>query len=435
MIYNKKMETIAPDELEQLQLERLQATLNRACRNVASYKRAVEERKIDIEKIRSLSNLREFPFTTKDDLRAAYPYGMFAVPLRDIVRIHASSGTTGKPIVIGYTKNDIDRWTSLMARSLTAAGLTAHDVVQVAFNYSLFTGGLGFHYGAEKIEASVIPTSSGGNLAEQVLLMKDFKTTALVTTPSYGLALANLFHSMDIPSAELFLKAGIFGAEPWSETVRTQIEEKLHITAYDCYGVSEIMGPGVACECEQKNGLHINEDHFIVEVINPVTLDLAPDGQEGELVFTTITKEGFPLIRYRTGDLARILEGPCACGRTLRRMSRVMGRTDDQIAFQGIKVFPSQIQEIALSFEGIAPNMRIVLDRKDDADTLEVQICVQDDAGFIDEIRKLEQLRTDIQRRLETDLGVSPRVIFVEPATLAVKEHEKNLRVIDKRTL
>ena len=268
---------------------------------------------------------------------------------------------------------------------------------------------------------------------EQILIMKDFKTTALVTTPSYGLALANLFQSMNIPSAEMFLKAGIFGAEPWSETVRERIEEKLRIVAYDCYGVSEIMGPGVACECHEKNGLHINEDHFIVEVINPSTLSGVADGDEGELVFTTITKEGFPLIRYRTGDLARILPGPCACGRTLRRMSRVVGRTDDQIAIQGVKVFPSQLQEIAVSFEGIAPTMRIVLDRSGDSDTMEVQITVHDDVGFIDDMRKLEKLRSDIVKKIETDVGISPKVIFVEPATLAVKEHEKNLRVIDRR--
>ncbi len=433
---NRRFETMSRDELSQLQIERLQTTLNRVYRNVAFYKHALDANKVVIETVRSLKDMARLPFTTKDDLRTSYPYDMFALPLRDIVRIHASSGTTGKPIVVGYSKNDISHWSDLVARQLSWAGVTEHDVVQIAFSYSLFTGGLGFHFGAEKLGASVIPASTHGNVRDQVTIMKDFKTTALICAPSTALGLARTMTSMDIHPQDMNLRLGIFGSEPWSSTVRDEIEGTFGITAYDNYGMSEIMGPGVSGECEKRNGLHVNEDHFIVEVINPATLGPVSPGEEGELVFTTITKEAFPLVRYRTGDRARLLPGVCECGRTFVRMSRVAGRTDDLIAVQGAKFFPSQVFDTVLRVQGISPLCRIVLDIKDNADTLEVGVAVAAGSEYIDEMKTIENLRRSVARGIEAELGVTAAVTFMEEGTLRAEARgKKQPLVIDRRKL
>jgi phenylacetate-CoA ligase len=427
-------ETMSRDDLAQLQIEKLQTTLNRVYRNVAFYKHALDAHAVEIEKVRTLADIRELPFTTKEDLRTSYPYDMFALPLRDIVRIHASSGTTGKPIVVGYSKNDILHWSELVARELAWAGITEHDVVQIGFTYSLFTGGLGYHFGAEKIGASVIPASSHGNIRDQITIMKDFKTTALICPPSTALSFARLFKSMNIHLEQMHLKRGILGSEPWSEAVRAEIEETFHITAYDSYGISEIMGPGVSAECEKRNGLHVNEDHFIVEVINPQTLQPLPRGEEGELVFTTITKEAFPLVRYRTGDRACIMEGPCECGRTFVRMSRVKGRTDDMIMIHGAKLFPSQIHDVVLGTAGITPLCIIVLDRKNGMDTLEIRVAIDSNSDFIDEIKTLEKLRTTLASGLQTSFGVTAGVTFMEEGLMRNETSgKKQPLVIDKR--
>ena len=430
----RQFETMSRDDLSQLQIEKLQVTLNRVYRNVAFYKHALDANKVVIESIRSLGDMRRLPFTTKEDLRTSYPYDMFALPLRDIVRIHASSGTTGKPIVVGYSKNDILHWSALVARQLAWTGITEHDVVQIGFSYSLFTGGLGFHFGAEHLGASVIPASTHGNLRDQVTIMKDFMTSALICAPSTALALARAMTSMGVRPEQLHLKRGIFGSEPWSESVRRELEETFRITAYDSYGMSEVMGPGVSGECEKRTGLHISEDHFIVEIVNPVTMEPLPEGEEGELVFTTITKEAFPLIRYRTGDRARLLPGTCACGRTFARMSRVAGRTDDMIAIQGVKIFPSQVFETVLGVQGIAPLCRIVLATKDDVDTMEVGVAVSGESDCIDEIKALEELRKTVIERLQSVLGVNATVTFVEEGRLQNEARgKKQPLVVDKR--
>jgi phenylacetate-CoA ligase len=367
-------------------------------------------------------------------LRRSYPYDMFAVPLRDIVRIHSTSGTTGLPIVVGYTKNDLRHWTECTARLLAAAGVTDHDAVQIAFPLNLFTGGFGFYQGAEQIGASVIPSSTE-TPSRQIRIMKDYKSTVLVCAPSFAVAVAAALEEEGLHAETLNLRVGLFGSEPWSENLRTQLEASLRITALDNYGLTEVIGPGVSGECGEKNGLHINEDHFIVEVIDPKTLEPLPDGREGELVFTTITKEGFPVIRYRTGDLSRVLEGPCPCGRTLRRMQRVSGRTDDLIFVQGLKVLPSQIEEILLEAEGTAPHYRIVLDRADGQDTIEIQVEVQEEFLAIDELKSLEHLRDGIAARLEAALGITARVTLVEPRSLLRGTGGKMQRVVDKRKL
>lgn len=434
MYYHPEIETLARVDLEQLQLERLQTTLNRVYRNVAFYKRIFDERKVDIARIRDIRDLALLPFTTRADLGASYPYSMFAVPLRDIIRIHSTSGTTGKAVVVGYTRNDIRAWSEMIARLLVAAGLTNHDIVQIAFDYGLFTGGFGFHYGAERLGATVIPTAASDNLARQVMIMRDFRTTALLCTPSYALLLAQTIAEQGVHPEQLQLRLGVFGAEPWSDAFRAQLEERLRITALDAYGLSEIMGPGVAGECAHKNGLHINEDHFIAEVIDPQTLDPLPAGTPGELVFTTITKEGFPLIRYRTGDIAALLPGACACGRTMARMSRITGRTDDLLFLNGTKIFPSQIEVVLLAVEGLAPNYRIVIDRAaDGSDAVEIQVEVSGASPAFDEIRALEQLRQRLMKKLASDLALTAKVAFVEPKSLKNTGGGKISRVLDRR--
>jgi phenylacetate-CoA ligase len=415
------------EELEQLQLERLEATLNRVARNVPLYKKRFEEMGFDPDGFRSRDDLRGLPFTTKQDLRDQYPYGLFAVPLRDVVRLHGSSGTTGMPTVVGYTRNDIKRWSDVVARILVAGGVTKDDVVQVAFHYGFFTGGFGLHQGAERLGASVIPMSSG-HTRRQIRLMQDFKTTALVSTPSYALMVADTMIEMGVNRNALSLRWGLFGAEPWTDSMRREIEEKLKITATDNYGLSEVMGPGVAGECLEKNGLHVNEDHFLVEVVHPETLAPLWPGETGELVITTLTREAFPLVRYRTRDLASLMPEPCPCGRTLVRMSRVKGRSDDVLIIKGVNVLPSQIEAVLFEIEGTAPHYQIVVERKGALDEVTVRVEVAGDAADTDR----PHLREAIRRRLHSELDISAEVELLAPRALERFEG-KATRVIDRR--
>lgn len=432
MMYSREYEAMKRDDLEQLQLERLQTTLNRVYRNVAAYRRALDAEGIEVERLRGLSDLRYLPFTTKEDLRRSYPYDAFAMPLRDIVRIHSTSGTTGKPIVVGYTKADLNTWSSLVARVLTAVGIHDQDFVQIAFAYTINTAGLGFHNGAERIGASVIP-SSNEDIRRQIGIMKDYKTSALVSTPGYALHIASVLEELEMHPEDLFLRVGLFGAEPWSETLRRQIERSLHLSAYDNYGLTEVMGPGVAYECEERDGLHINEDHFIAEVVDPETGEPLPPGTEGELVFTTITKQGFPLVRYRTGDVSAITYESCRCGRTSARMQRVRGRTDDMIIVEGTNVYPSRIEEVLLDVEGVEPHYQIILDREQGMDTMEVQVEVVPNLPGIDITRSILDFRRRIESELRTALGISPKITLVEPKTLERSTGGKMHRVLDRR--
>lgn len=374
MIYNMEFETMPREALEAIQLRRLKTTLDRVNATVPFYRKKFKEAGISPAGVKSLKDLQRLPFTTKQDLRDNYPFGMFAVPMDNVVRIHASSGTTGQSTVVGYTARDIDTWAELMARSLAAGGATRGDMIHNAYGYGLFTGGLGVHYGAEKLGASVIPVS-GGNTKRQIMLMKDFGPTILTSTPSYALHLAEAAEEMGISFTGLKFKYGIFGAEPWSENMRHEIERKLNLNAVDIYGLSEVIGPGVSIEChEVKNGLHIFEDHFIPEIINPETGDVLPYGETGELVFTSLTKEAFPVIRYRTRDISSLHPEPCMCGRTLVRMKKVSGRTDDMLIIRGVNVFPSQIESVLMEINEIEPHYQLVLDREGNLDTLTVQV-------------------------------------------------------------
>lgn len=432
MYWEEEKECMPREELEQLQLERLEATLRRVYLNVPFYRKRFDEAGVDPDDIQSFEDIQKLPFTTKNDLRDNYPYGLFAVPLREVVRIHASSGTTGMSTVVGYTKNDIKTWSNLVARILTAGGVTKDDVVQIAFGYGLFTGGFGLHYGAERIGASVIPISSG-NTKRQIKIMQDFKTTALVCTPSYAMLIADTMYEMGINVNSLSLKYGLFGAEPWSEGMREELQEKLKIVATDNYGLSEIMGPGVAGECLERKGLHINEDHFYVEVINPETLMPVEPGEVGELVITTLTKEAFPMIRFRTRDLTRLMPEPCPCGRTLMRMHRVMGRTDDMLIIRGVNVFPSQIESVLFEIEGTEPHYQIIVEREGALDQATVLVEVSEEI-FFDEMKKQSQLIETIKKRLASELGISVNVKLVEKKTLERFEG-KAKRVIDKRKI
>jgi phenylacetate-CoA ligase len=432
-IWNKRCETMARPDLEQLQLERLQATVNRAYRNVRFYHREFEALRIEPEDVQSLADLRKLPFTTKDDMRAAYPYEMFSVPLKEIVRIHSSSGTTGRATVVGYTRNDLRIWSEIVARVISAAGVTKHDVVQVTFGYGLFTGGFGLHYGAERVGASVIPVSAG-NTERQIQIMQDFKTTALVGTPSYALHIAEVLEELGIDPKSLSLRVGLFGGEPSSERMRNEIESGLGILATDNYGLSEVMGPGVSGECEHKAGMHVSEDHFLVEVINPDTLEPLPYGEEGELVVTTLTKEGIPLLRYRTRDLTVLNPEPCKCGRTSVRMSRVRGRTDDMLIIRGVNVFPSQIEAILFEIEGVEPHYQIIIDRTKGAlDDLTILVEVSRDM-FTGEMSRLVDLEQKIKSRIHSVVGLTPHLKLVEPRTIE-RGVGKARRVIDNRDM
>ena len=432
MYWEPDKECMAREDLEQLQLERLQSTLYRVGTHVPFYKKKFDELKFNYDDVRSLDDLRRLPFTVKQDLRDNYPYGLFAVPLRDVVRVHSSSGTSGQATVVGYTRNDIKTWSNLVARVITAAGVTKNDVIQIAFGYGLFTGGFGLHYGAELVGTSVIPISSG-NTKRQIQIMQDFKTTALVCTPSYALVMADTMMELGINPNGLSLRYGLFGGEPWSEGMRREINEKLGIIATDNYGLSEVMGPGVSGECLECNGLHINEDHFLLEILDPITLEPVPEGEVGELVITTLTKEAFPMIRYRTRDLTRFIPGPCACGRTMRRMQRVMGRSDDMLIIKGVNVFPMQIETVLFEVEGVEPHYQIIVDRENHTDRITVLVEVMESI-FFDEMKKQRMVIDRIKSRLASEVGVQVDVKLVEEKTLARSEG-KAKRVIDRRQL
>ena len=428
--WNEQIETAPRSELEALQSYRLSRTVRRVYENVPFYKELFDRHGVSPADIRTVQDLSKLPFTVKQDLRDTYPYGLFATDLENVVRIHASSGTTGKQTVVGYTQNDIDVWSECAARALAAAGGKAKDFVHVSYGYGLFTGGMGLHYGAEKMKATAIPASVG-NTRRQITIMQDFGSSILCCTPSYALYLGESIEEMGIDKSTLKLKAGIFGAEPWTEEMRREIEKKLGIKAYDIYGLSEVMGPGVSFECECQNGMHINEDHFIPEIIDPETGEVLPDGEQGELVFNCITKEALPLIRYRTKDIVRLSKEKCACGRTLVKMSKVLGRSDDMLIIRGVNVFPSQVESVLLDIQGVTANYLLIVDRVNNLDTLEIQVEMSPDMPF-DAVRMIEEKESEIKAKVDSLLGISAKVRIVSPKTIARSEG-KAKRVIDNR--
>ncbi|MDL2316848.1 phenylacetate--CoA ligase [Desulfovibrio sp. OttesenSCG-928-A18] len=418
MIFNVDKETLPRDELAALQLTRLKNQCERVYANVPFYRKAFDDMGIKPGIVNSLEDLPRLPFTEKQDLRNGYPYKMFAVPIDTIVRLHASSGTTGKSTVVGYTKRDLDNWAELMARSLSAAGLSSSDFIHNAYGYGLFTGGLGVHYGAERLGATVIPISGGGS-KRQAELLRDFGATGMTCTPSYALYLYEVAYDMGIDIRELPLRVGVFGAEPWTEEMRAEIERKLGITALNIYGLSEIMGPGVAQECaESKCGMHIFEDHFLPEIIDPVTGASLPPGAVGELVITTLTKEAIPLIRYRTRDLCSLDLTPCVCGRTHARITRILGRSDDMLIIRGVNVFPQQIEAILVEMEGISPHYEIEVKREGTLDALEIMVEFSEAMFQSDEIRHIQKREKSLQKSIKDYLGVTAKVRLVEPQSL-----------------
>lgn len=433
-IRHPEFECMERGALLRLQTERLKTTVAYCYERVPFYRARMDQAGVKPADIRTLDDLRLIPFTTKNDLRDNYPFGLFAVPQKELVRIHSSSGTTGNPTVVGYTREDLDIWSEVCARFITAAGVTAEDTVQIAFGYGLFTGGFGLHYGMEKVGAAVIPASSG-NTRRQVKLMKDFGATVLVCTPSYSLYIADTMRDMGIDPSELKLRVGLFGAEPWSDRMRQKIEESLDIHATDNYGLSEIIGPGVSGECVMKDGMHIQEDHFLAELINPDTLEPveSDSGRSGELVLTSLTKKALPMLRYRTKDLTRLTSNPCACGRTTARMEKTSGRTDDMLIIRGVNVFPSQIESVLLEVENVEPHYMIIVDNQNNLDRLEVQVEVSE-ALFHDEMRRLHEHHLKLKRAMESTLGIGLDLKLVEPKTIARSEG-KAKRVIDKRSL
>ncbi len=431
MIFNMQKETMPREEIEALQLRRLQDLCRRLYANVPFYRKRFDEVGMTAADVTSLRDLASLPFTEKQDMRNHYPYGLFAVPRENIVRIHASSGTTGKATVVGYTPRDLENWAEMAARSLACTGADAKDFVHVAYGYGLFTGGLGLHYGAERLGATVIP-ASGGATKRQVHLLRDFEATVLCSTPSYALYLCETADELGVDFRKLPLRIGVFGAEPWSETMRYSIEQKMGINALNIYGLSEIMGPGVAMECvEAKNGMHIFEDHFLPEIIDPVTGETLPEGQVGELVITTLTKEGIPLLRYRTRDLTSLNYTPCRCGRTHARLTRINGRSDDMLIIRGVNVFPQQIESILLDNEGIAPHYQIHVSRENNLDNVEVRVEIAE-RNFADEIRKLQKTESKIQSTIKEFLGISVKVRLVEPHSIQRSEG-KAQRIVDSR--
>ncbi len=430
MIYNPSCECLSRDEMCARQGQELRRLVERVYCNVAFYRDKMQRIGLVPNDIKSIEDLCRLPFTTKDDLRETYPFGLFAVPLDQIVRLHASSGTTGRATVVGYTLKDIQTWSEVVARALAGAETTIRDMVQVAYGYGLFTGGLGLHYGAEKMGAAVIPIS-GGNTKRQIQLMRDFGTTVLACTPSYALYLSETLAEMGVMRSELRLRVGIFGAEPWTEGMRREIEERLGIMALDIYGLSEVIGPGVSCECLERKGLHIQEDHFVPEIIDPTTLSVLGSGCLGELVFTTLTKEGLPLIRYRTRDLTQLDLSRCACGRTTARMHKCLARSDDMLIIRGVNVFPSQIESIFLDIAGMAPHYVLVVEREHNLDQLTLMVEV-DEHVFSDKVGQLEAFTLKVHQALESALGISVNVKLVEPKTIERSEG-KAKRVIDKR--
>lgn len=429
-IWNPVAECMPREELLALQLERLQRTLHRVAENVPCYQGKFKEVGFCPGDLKSLSDLAKLPFTTKEDLRLNYPYGMFAVPMRDVVRIHSSSGTTGKPTVVGYTKEDLASWTELVARFMTAASVTNEDIVHIAFGYGLFTGAFGLHYGSEAIGASVIPIS-GGNTDKQLMIMQDYRSSALVCTPSYALTLADRMEKQGIDPDSLALRVGLFGAEPWSEQMRIEIEQRLGVIATDNYGLSEIMGPGVAGECLCKAGMHLAEDHFIAEIIDPDTCEVLPEGSVGELVLTSLTKQAFPMIRYRTRDITRLHYETCDCGRTFARMEKTRGRSDDMLIIKGVNVFPTQIEEVLFQIEGCEPHYQLVVERENNQDKLEVLVEVNEKI-FFDEMKQQRAFVVEAEKKIHSALGLSVKVKLVEPSSIT--RHEgKACRVFDNR--
>jgi phenylacetate-CoA ligase len=432
MIWSPKFETMPRPELEKLQLERLKALVARVYEKVPFYRQAFQQKGITPDSIKSLADLSKLPFTSKQDFRDNYPLGLLAVPMEQVCRVHASSGTTGKPVVAPYTANDLRMWTEVMARTLTSAGVTKNDVMQNAYGYGLFTGGLGFHYGGERVGATVIPTSTG-NTKRQLMLIQDIGTSVLTCTPSYTLILAEGAKEIGLDLRTTKLRLAVCGAEPWSEQMRADIEARLPIKAMDIYGLTEIVGPGVSVECEHRCGLHIFEDNFLPEVVNPQTGERLPYGERGELVFTTLTKEAQPVVRFRTRDITALNAEPCKCGRTLVRMTKVTGRTDDMLKIRGVNVFPSQIESILLQVEGVEPQYLIIVDRERHLDDLEVWVEVSEDV-FSDEMKRMESLKKKVTDELESTLGIGVKVRLVEPKSIARTEG-KAKRVVDKREL
>ena len=429
--YTPEIETASKEFIQTLQSQRLSATVKRVYDNVPFYREKMLAAGITPDDIQTVEDLKKLPFSYKQDLRDTYPYGLFAVPLKDVVRLHASSGTTGKQIVVGYTANDMEVWDTCVARALTAAGCTEEDIVHVSYGYGLFTGGLGAAGGARKIGATAVPVSSG-NTQRQITILKDFRSTILCCTPSYALHIAEVLYASGMTKDDISLKAGIFGAEPWPNEMREKIQELLGITAYDIYGLTEIIGPGVAFECKEQSGMHINEDHFIVEVIDPDTGEVLPEDTQGELVFTCITKEAFPIIRYRTRDIVIITRKPCSCGRTLVKMTKPRGRTDDMLIIRGVNVFPSQIETVLLE-KGYTANYQIVVDRENNFDSIEVRVEISNE-NFSDTVKALSNRAKELSEALKNLLGVNAKVTLMEPNSIPRSEG-KAVRVIDKRKL
>ena len=430
MIWNKEIETISRPKLEELQLERLKATVKRVYENVPFYRKRLDENGITPDSIKSLEDLKNIPFTTKEDIRLNYPYGMFAEPMKKIVRVHASSGTTGKPTVVGYTRNDINLWSECVARLITMAGGKEDDIAQVAFGYGLFTGAFGLHYGMEKIGATVIPMSSG-NTEKQIMIMQDFLSTILISTPSYALHMSEVKEELGVKNSDLKLRIGLFGAEGSTDAMRDEIEKRWGIVATENYGLSEIIGPGVSGDCLFKNGLHINEDHFLPEIIDPNTGEVLNWGEKGELVITTITKEGFPLLRYRTKDITWLIPEQCQCGRTSTRMGKIQGRTDDMLIIRGVNVFPSQVEGVLIGMNHISPHYQLVVSKNGFADELKVVVELSD-GSFSDSFADLEKLEKEIKSKLHTVLGLSARIQLAEPKSIE-RSMGKAKRVIDLR--
>lgn len=429
--FQPEIETAPVEKIKELQLERLQKTVQQVYQNVPHYKALMEEANIKPEDIKTLDDLAKLPFTYKQDLRDTYPYGLFAVPMEQVIRLHASSGTTGKQVIAGYTEHDLEVWEEICARALVAAGGDKKDMVHVSYGYGLFTGGLGLHGGAHKLGATAIPVSSG-NTARQINILKDFGSTILCCTPSYAQYIGESLHDMGGTSDDISLKAGIFGAEAWTEEMRKEIEDKLGIKAYDIYGLTEIMGPGVSYECEEQTGMHINEDHFIAEIIDPDTGEVLPEGSQGEIVFTCITKEAFPLIRYRTRDITVLSRERCSCGRTFIKMKKPRGRSDDMLIIKGVNVFPSQIESVLMDL-GYPPHYQIVVDRIGSLDTMEVQVELTPEM-FSDEVNQLQEHERRIQDALHSTLQIGAKVTLVEPKAIE-RSQGKAKRVIDKRNM
>lgn len=432
MIWNEEVECMSDEDKKELQLKRLQDVVKRAYKNVPYYKKRFDEAGIHPEDIKTLKDIEKIPYTTKTDLRGAYPFGMFAVPRKEIVEVHTSSGTTGKPTVSGYTRRDLEIWSECMARGLTMAGVTDEDVIQNTHGYGLFTGGFGVHYGAQKIGATVIPISTGQS-RRQMEIMRDFGTTFLVVTPSYGLYLAEEFMDDGVNMNDLKLKAIGFGAEGWTQEMREKLEEKFNAPAYNIYGLTEVMGPGVGIECAEQDGLHIFEDHFYPEIIDPQTLETLPDGEKGELVITTLTREGMPLLRFRTKDITTLKRGKCGCGRTLVKMDRVTGRSDDMLKIRGVSIFPSQIEKALLQIDGLEPHYQIIVTRPEQLDELEIQVEASPKL-FSDEVKELVGITRKIEEHVHSEIGLRVNVTLVEPRSLPRSEG-KAVRVIDKRDL